>query len=74
MKNIYTSVKISLGVQEDPSEEARKIRDDPSMRECGAPLREEVVRENALTLVRVRGGDASDKAEVLGEYIAHSRQ
>ncbi|KAK7880588.1 hypothetical protein WMY93_032776 [Mugilogobius chulae] len=53
----------------DPSEEARRIKDDPSVRDRSAPVKEETVRENARTVVRVRGGDVSDQTEVLGEYI-----
>ncbi|XP_072289119.1 uncharacterized protein [Eucyclogobius newberryi] len=55
-------------LRQDPSEEARRIKDDPSMRDRSAPVKEEDVRQNALTVVRLRGGDASDPAEVLGEY------
>src|SRR4029434_3783938 len=32
-------------------------------------MREELVRQNALAVVRQRGGDASDRTEVLGDYI-----
>ncbi|KAK7877393.1 hypothetical protein WMY93_031909, partial [Mugilogobius chulae] len=56
-------------LRQDPSEEARRIKDDPSVRDRSAPVKEETVRENARTVVRVRGGDVSDQTEVLGEYI-----
>lgn len=32
-------------------------------------MREDLVRQNALAVVRKRGGDASDRTEVLGDYI-----
>ncbi|XP_028973536.1 uncharacterized protein LOC106023952 [Esox lucius] len=52
-----------------PSDAAKKIKDNPSMQDKSAPLKEEVVRKNAISVVLQRGGDVSDKAEVLGEYI-----
>ncbi|KAG7467873.1 hypothetical protein MATL_G00136790 [Megalops atlanticus] len=54
---------------QDPSEEARRIKDNPSMQDKSAPLREDLVRQNALAVVRQRGGDVSDRVEVLAEYI-----
>lgn len=54
---------------QDPSAEARRIKDDPTLQDKSAPTREDQVRQNALALVRQRGGDASDMTEVLGDYI-----
>ncbi|XP_060749159.1 uncharacterized protein LOC132861576 [Tachysurus vachellii] len=54
---------------QDPTEEARVIKDNPALQDKSAPKKEELVRQNALAVVRQRGGDASDKREVLGEYI-----
>ncbi|KAG7506016.1 hypothetical protein JOB18_045153 [Solea senegalensis] len=54
---------------QQPSDAAKLLKDNPSLQDKSAPLREDAVGENALTVVRVRGGDASDKTEVLGEYI-----
>ncbi|KAK2852279.1 hypothetical protein Q7C36_007480 [Tachysurus vachellii] len=54
---------------QDPTEEARVIEDNPALQDKSAPKKEELVRQNALAVVRQRGGDASDKREVLGEYI-----
>lgn len=54
---------------QDPSAEARRIKDDPSLQDKSAPMREDLVRQNALALVRQRGGDASDMTEVLSDYV-----
>lgn len=54
---------------QDPSEEARRIRDSPALQDRSPPQMESLVRERALAVVRQRGGDASDRTEVLGEYI-----
>ncbi|KAK2814456.1 hypothetical protein Q5P01_000435 [Channa striata] len=56
-------------LRQDHSDAARLIKDNPSLQDRSAPMREELVRENAHTVVCRRGGDASDKTEVLGEYI-----
>ncbi|XP_069392276.1 uncharacterized protein [Paralichthys olivaceus] len=53
---------------QEPSAEARRIKDDPTRQDRSA-LRENLVRQNALAAVRQRGGDASDRTEVLGDYI-----
>lgn len=53
---------------QEPSAEARRIKDDPTRQDRSA-LREDLVRQNALAAVRQRGGDASDRTEVLGDYI-----
>ncbi|GAA6097626.1 uncharacterized protein LOC110959929 [Tachysurus ichikawai] len=54
---------------QEPTEEARVIKDNPTLQDKSAPKKEELVRQDALAMVRQRGGDASDKTEVLGEYI-----
>lgn len=54
---------------QDPSPEARRIKDDPKLQDKSAPLREQIVHQNALTTVRQRGGDTTELTEVLGEYI-----
>ena len=43
--------------------------DNSSLQDKSASVKEEPVRQNALTVVRLRWGDASDKIEVAGEYI-----
>ncbi|XP_048858573.1 uncharacterized protein LOC125726320 [Brienomyrus brachyistius] len=70
-----TKVKVSFRrgpsghLRQDPSDEARRIKDNPSLRDKSAPQREQVVKENASSIVFMRGGDISDKQEVLGEYV-----
>ncbi|KAL3988832.1 Fc receptor-like protein [Sarotherodon galilaeus] len=54
---------------QDPSKEAQRIKNDPKLQDKSAPMREDLVRQNALTVVYQRGGDASDMKEVQGEYI-----
>ncbi len=54
---------------QDPTDAAKLLKDNPSLQDKSAPLREDIVKQNALTVVRQRGGDASDITEVLGEYI-----
>lgn len=54
---------------QQPSEEAKRIKDNPTLQDKSAPLKEDLVRQNAQTVVLQRGGDASDITEVLGEYI-----
>ena len=44
------------------------MKETPSLRDRSAPVKEELVRQNAISVVRVRGGDATDPAELLGEY------
>ncbi|KAJ3583298.1 hypothetical protein NHX12_028162 [Muraenolepis orangiensis] len=53
---------------QDPTDEAKLLKDNPSLQDKSAPLREDRVKENALTVVRQRGGDVTEPAEVLGEY------
>ncbi len=51
-----------------PSREARQIKNDPTVQDKSLPMREDLVRQNALTVICQRGGDASDRTEVLGDY------
>ncbi|MEQ2273792.1 hypothetical protein XENORESO_009150 [Xenotaenia resolanae] len=54
---------------QEPSSEAKKIKNDPSLWDKSEPKREDIVRQNALSMVRQRGGDVTDGLEVLGDYI-----
>ncbi|XP_030613308.1 uncharacterized protein LOC115800199 [Archocentrus centrarchus] len=54
---------------QDPSDEARRIKDNTKLQNKSVAMREDLVHQNALTVVRHRGGDASDRREVQGEYI-----
>ena len=56
-------------LRQDPSEEAQRIKENPSPQDKSAPQREDMVKTNAHTEVFLRGGDVSDRLEVLGEYI-----
>ncbi|KAK9955991.1 hypothetical protein ABG768_013751 [Culter alburnus] len=56
-------------LRQDPSEEAKIIKDNPSLQDKSAPQREDLVKTNARSVVLHRGGDVSDKQEVLGEYV-----
>nr|XP_055036625.1 uncharacterized protein LOC129424075 [Misgurnus anguillicaudatus] len=54
---------------QEPTDEARLIKSNPSLQDKSAPIKEDLVRQHALTVVRQRGGDPTEKREVLGEYI-----
>lgn len=54
---------------QEPSEEARRIKDSHSLQDKSAPLRGDLVLQNALAVVHQTGGDVSNKTEVLGHYI-----
>ncbi|XP_056110387.1 uncharacterized protein LOC130087886 isoform X1 [Rhinichthys klamathensis goyatoka] len=56
-------------LRRDPSEEAKRIKDNPSLQDKSTPQREDLVKLNARSVVLHRGGDVSDKQEVLGECI-----
>ncbi|XP_034381386.1 uncharacterized protein LOC117725371 isoform X2 [Cyclopterus lumpus] len=56
-------------LRQDPTDAAKVLKDNPSLQDKSAPVKEELVRQNALTVVRQRGGDPSDKTEVSGDYI-----
>ncbi|KAL7370284.1 hypothetical protein ABVT39_024887 [Epinephelus coioides] len=56
-------------LKQEPSDEARRIKDNPALQDKSAPQKEELVRDNARKVVMQRGGDLSDKQEVLGEYV-----
>ncbi|KAI3369915.1 hypothetical protein L3Q82_024426 [Scortum barcoo] len=52
-----------------PPDAAKLLKDNPSVQVRSAPVREELLRQNALTVVRQRGGEALDKTELCGEDI-----
>ncbi|KAI7794744.1 hypothetical protein IRJ41_025973, partial [Triplophysa rosa] len=54
---------------QDPTDQARAIKNNPSLQDKLAPIKEELVRQNALNVVCQRGGDASDQKEDFREYI-----
>ncbi|XP_039534232.1 uncharacterized protein LOC120483341 [Pimephales promelas] len=56
-------------LRQDPSDEAKRIKDNPNLQDKSAPQREDKVKENARSVVFMRGGDVSDRKEVLGEYV-----
>ncbi|XP_016317103.1 uncharacterized protein LOC107669411 [Sinocyclocheilus anshuiensis] len=56
-------------LRQDPSDEAKRIKDNPNLQDKSAPQREDKVKENARSVVFMRGGDVSDRQEVLGEYV-----
>ncbi|KAM3620726.1 uncharacterized protein V6R79_001178 [Siganus canaliculatus] len=56
-------------LRQDPTDAAKLLKDNPCLQDRSAPKKEELVRQNALSVVRQRGGDPSDKTEVCGEYI-----
>ncbi len=56
-------------LRQDPSDEAMKIKKNPSLQDKSPPQRHDLVRTNALTEVFQRGGDVSDRQEVMGEYV-----
>ncbi|XP_026121672.1 uncharacterized protein LOC113102924 [Carassius auratus] len=56
-------------LRQDPSDEAKRIKDNPNLQDKSAPQGEDKVKENARSVVFMRGGDVSDRQEVLGEYV-----
>ncbi|CAJ1086771.1 uncharacterized protein LOC117815916 [Xyrichtys novacula] len=54
---------------QEPSKKARRIKEDATLQDKSIPTRADLVHQNALAVVLQRGGDASDRAEVLGDYI-----
>ena len=56
-------------LRKDPSDEATRIKNNPKLQDKSPPQPHDLVRSNALTMVRQRGGDASDKLEVMGEHV-----
>ncbi|TWW76460.1 hypothetical protein D4764_13G0011220 [Takifugu flavidus] len=52
---------------QEPSDEAKRVSSTPQ--DKSAAMREDLVRQNALAVIRQRAGDPSDKMEVLGEYV-----
>ncbi|KAJ8353225.1 hypothetical protein SKAU_G00207920 [Synaphobranchus kaupii] len=62
--------KGALGfLRQDPTESARLIKNNPSLQDRSAPIKQEVVRHNAHAVVFQNGGDYTDRTELLGEYI-----
>ncbi|KAL7388403.1 hypothetical protein ABVT39_013076 [Epinephelus coioides] len=51
-------------LRQDPSDEAMRIKKNPSLQDKSPPQRHDLVRTNALTAVLQRGGDVSDRQEV----------
>ncbi|XP_028461704.1 uncharacterized protein LOC114573624 [Perca flavescens] len=56
-------------LRHDPSDEAMRIKKNPSLQDKSPPQRHDLVKTNALTVVFERGGDVSDRLEVMGEYV-----
>ncbi len=56
-------------LRQDPSDEAKRIKDNPNLQDKSDPQSEDKVKENAHSVVFMRGGDVSDRQEVLGEYV-----
>ncbi|TDH00158.1 hypothetical protein EPR50_G00185490 [Perca flavescens] len=56
-------------LRQDPSDEAMRIKKNPSLEDKSPPQRHDLVKTNALTVVFERGGDVSDRLEVMGEYV-----
>ncbi|TWW54686.1 hypothetical protein D4764_0101130 [Takifugu flavidus] len=52
---------------QEPSDEAKRVSSTPQ--DKSAAMREDLVRQNALAVIRQRGGDPSDKMEVQGDYV-----
>lgn len=57
-------------LRQDPSDEAKKIKNNPELQDKSPALREDKVRENARSVVFLRGGDVTDRQELRGEYLA----
>ncbi|XP_056266068.1 uncharacterized protein LOC130190591 [Pseudoliparis swirei] len=55
-------------LRQDPSDEAMRIKTDPSLQDKSPAQLQHHVSTNALTAVLQRGGDVSDRHEVMGEY------
>lgn len=56
-------------LRQDPSDEATRIKNNPHLQDKSPPQLPDIVKTNALTVVRQQGGDASNRQEVMGEYI-----
>lgn len=55
-------------LRQDPSDEAKRIKDNPNLQDKSASQRQDKVKENARSVVVMRGGDVSDGQKVLGEF------
>ncbi|XP_035860477.1 uncharacterized protein LOC116044534 isoform X2 [Sander lucioperca] len=56
-------------LRQDPSDEAMRIKKNPSLQDKSPPQRHDLVKTNAVTAVFQRGGDVSDRLEVMGAYV-----
>ncbi|KAJ8333427.1 hypothetical protein SKAU_G00414350 [Synaphobranchus kaupii] len=56
-------------LRQDPTESARLIKNNPSLQDRSAPIKQEVVRHNGHAVVFQNGGDFTDRTELLGKYI-----
>ena len=53
----------------DPSSEAMRIKHNPGLQVNSPAEKHELVKTSARTVVIQRGGDVSDRQEVMGEYL-----
>ncbi len=61
-------------LSQGPSEEAMKIKHNKDLQDKTPPIAQDKIREKARDIVFMRGGDVSDRQEVLGEYITQFGQ
>ena len=54
---------------QEPSEEAMQIKKNKELQDQTPPIAQDKIREKARDIVFMRGGDVSDRQEVLGEYV-----
>ena len=56
-------------LRQDPSDEAMRLKNNRALQDRSPPQKHDLVRNEALTVVLQRGGDVSDRQEVMGEYV-----
>ena len=56
-------------LRQDPSAEAMKIKQSPELQDKSPAQKHDLVKTSALTVVLQRGGEVSDRQEVMGEYL-----
>ena len=56
-------------LRQDPSSEAMRIKHNPGLQVNSPAEKPELVKTSARTVVIQRGGDVSDRQEVMGEYL-----
>ena len=56
-------------LRQDPSSEAMRIKHNPGLQVNSPAEKHELVKTSARTVVIQRGGDVSDRQEVMGEYL-----